>query len=96
MPKSMYRVVDTIDHRKSWIHRYPEYMNRGEGVLILLDPNQISDISDISGKTVTVHKPDGNKVRFIVGNSEVRHSKVGIFIKNVFSDEIPRESLIEW
>ncbi len=92
----MYQVIDTIDYRNSWIHRYPEWLERGEGVLAILDPNQIEVAPEICGRTVTVYKPDGKIARFVANSSEKPHSMVGIFFKSIFSEEIPRGSKIEW
>ena len=92
----MYRIVNTINYRNSWIHRHPVFAERGEGVMVILDPNQIKEPPEISGQTVTIYKPDGKIVQFVVGSSEAPHSLVGIFFKDVFSDEIPLGSQVEW
>lgn len=92
----MFKVIDTIDYRNSWIHRYPEWLERGEGVLVILDPNQITQPPDVRGRTVTIHKLGGVVNQLIAYDSEAPHSMVGIFFKNVFSDEIPKGSELEW
>jgi hypothetical protein len=92
----MYQVMDTITYRRSWTHRYPEFAARGDGVMALLEPSQINEPPEIQGRTVTVHKPDGNVSQLIAAGSEAHRSVVGIFFSGVSADEIPRGSLIEW
>jgi hypothetical protein len=92
----MYSIVGTIDHRKVWIRHSLPLMKRGEGVMILLDPKQIGMEPEISGRDVVVYKPNGDECRFVVHSTVVRNSIVGIFLKGVFSDEIPIGSRIKW
>jgi hypothetical protein len=92
----MYRVIDTICYRGSWIHRYPELAERGEGLMAILDPDQISEPPEIGGQTVMVRRPDGGTDELVVTGSEVHHSVVGIFFKDVSSDALPPGSQIMW
>jgi hypothetical protein len=92
----MYQVTDTITYRSSWTHRYPEFAKRGDGVMALLEPGQIVEPPKVQGRTVTIHKPDGNVSQLTAAGSEVRHSVVGIFFSGISADEIPRGSLLEW
>lgn len=92
----MFNVIDTIDYRNSWIYRYSEWQKRGEGVLVILDPEQIDQPPEVQNLTVTIYKPDGSISHFVANSSERLHSMVGIFFRDVFSDEIPRGSKIEW
>jgi len=92
----MYRVVDTISYQEGWTHRYPEAANRGEGLLAILDPNEIREPPDIHGCAVSIHRPDGSVADIIADGSEARHSVVAIFFKGVTSEDIPRGSHLEW
>jgi hypothetical protein len=92
----MYRVIDTIHYRDSWTHRYPELAQRGEGVMAILEPSQIKEPPDIQGRTVAIHKPDGNISRFVAADAEVHHSVVGIFFRGISAEEIPLGSQLEW
>ena len=88
--------MDTIAHRDSWIHRYPHLAERGEGLLIILDPAEVREAPDIQDRVVNVRKPDGSASQYVVASAETHHSVVGLFFKGVSSEDIPRGSLIEW
>ena len=92
----MYQVIDTITYRDSWTYRYPEFVKRGEGVMVILEPSQIREPPDVQGRTVTVRKPDGNISRLVATDSEAHHSVVGIFFNGITAEEIPRGSQLEW
>jgi hypothetical protein len=92
----MYQVIDTISFRHSWTHRYPEFAERGEGVMAILEPSQIKDPPEIRGRIVTIHKPDGATSQLVATDSEGHHSVVGIFFGGVSAEEIPRGSQLEW
>jgi hypothetical protein len=92
----MYKVMDVIDYRSSWTFRYPDFARLGEGVMVLLDPNQITEPPPIKRKTVNIQKPSGDTFQFTAFDTEAHHSIVGIFFKGIFSDEIPIGSQLEW
>jgi len=92
----MYQVVDTITFRNTWTHRYPEFAGRGEGVLAILEPSQISEPPEVEGQAMTVHKPDGAVSRLVAGGSEAHHSVVCIFFGGVSAEDVPRGSQLEW
>jgi hypothetical protein len=92
----MFRVIDTILFEAGWIHRYPEFSERGEGVMAILDPNQIQDAPEIRDRAVMIRKPDGSVAQIVAASSEVHHSVVGIFFPAASSDDIPRGSELEW
>jgi hypothetical protein len=92
----MYRVIDTISYQSSWIHRYPELAKRGEGVMAILEPNQIGERPEVKGRTVRVHRPDGDISELVATKAEEHHSVVGIFFSGISAEEIPRGSEIEW
>lgn len=37
----MYRAIDTICYRRSWMKHYPERASEDEGLLLILDPEQV-------------------------------------------------------
>ena len=92
----MYQVIDTISYRSSWTHRYPKLAERGDGVMAILEPSQISEPPEVRGRGVTVRKPDGKVSQLVAADSEAHHSVVGIFFSGISADEIPRGSLLEW
>ena len=92
----MYQVIDTINYRGGWTHRYPELAERSDGVMVILEPSQIKEPPEIQGRTVTIHKPDGNISQLVATNAEVHHSVVGIFFRGISAKEIPRGSQLEW
>jgi hypothetical protein len=92
----MYQVVDTISYRSSWTLRYPDFAERGEGVMAILEPSQIKEPPEIQGRTITIIKPDGNTSQLVATDSEAHHSVVGIFFRGVSAEEIPRGSQLEW
>ena len=96
MAPVMYKVIDTISYSNSWIDRYPELAERGEGVLAILEPSQIKLAPDIRGLAVMIHKPNGETSRVVATDSSSHHSVVGIFFKGVSAEEIPRGSELEW
>jgi hypothetical protein len=92
----MYRVIDTICFRSSWTHHYPEFAERGEGLMAILDPDQISEPPEICGRAVRVRRPDGDTAELVATGSEVHHSVVGIFFKDVSSETLPPGSQFVW
>lgn len=91
----MYTIIDIINFR-GWIHRYPDLVARGEGILLVLDPSQISDKPNIPYNKVKILRPDKTTIELSVDEIEVRHKVVGMFIKGVYRDEVPRLSIISW
>jgi hypothetical protein len=92
----LFRIIDTILFDASWIHRHPELAERGEGVMAILDPDQIKEAPAIRDRMLAIHKPDGSVAQVLAGGSEVHHSAVGIFFPAASSDHIPRGSELEW
>jgi hypothetical protein len=91
-----YTVIDTIAYTKSWTFRYPELAGRGDGLMVLLDPDQITEAPDVAGRTVTVRLPNGSISRFEAAASEAHHATVGIFLPGAKSRDIPRGSQLDW
>lgn len=92
----MYKVIDTITYKKSWTHRYPELLSRGEGVMVILDPTGIREAPKIQGHIVTIRQPDGSVAQFTVTSTEAHHSVVGLFFQGIEAEDVPPGSQIEW
>jgi hypothetical protein len=92
----MYKVIDTTSYANGWVYRYPELAERGEGVMAILEPNQIKLAPDIQGLVVTVHTPNGETLQLVATDSSAHHSVVGIFFGGVSAEKTPRGSEIEW
>lgn len=67
----------------------------GNGLLVVLDPAQVTTAPMAAGSTVRVHCPDGTVTERRVTNILVPHSTVGLFFANTQEHEIPRGSRIE-
>ncbi len=91
-----YIVIDTTEYNSSLIHRYPELAACGEGILAILDPVQIQVAPNVSGRSVTVCRPDGSIKKFVAAGAEVHHSVVGVFFEGASSEDLPRGAELEW
>jgi hypothetical protein len=92
----VYRVIDTIAYSNDLLRRYPQFTERGEGLLVILDPEEIKEPPAIKGQAVTVQRPDGSVARLIVDDVECPHLAVGLFFKSASKESIPRGTLIDW
>ncbi|HYX72782.1 MAG TPA: hypothetical protein VE732_08425 [Nitrososphaera sp.] len=63
--------------------------------MAILEPSQIKEPPEIQGRTIMIHKPDGATSQLVATDSEVHHSVVGIFFRDVSAEEIPRGSKLE-
>ena len=92
-----YRVVDTIPFRESWTRHHEEFAGWGEGLLVILDPEQTREAPAIEGRAVTVRRPDGTTAELTVHLSKLGgNSTVGLFFRGASAGDVPRESLISW
>ena len=78
--------MDVIELSSSWTHFYPEIATRGDGLLVVLEPEQIREPPEIAGHSVTIFRPDGTVSQLEASSVEVHHSVVAIFFKNVTRD----------
>ncbi len=92
----MVRVIDIIEYRRSWTDRYPELAGRGDGLMVILDPQQITHVEDLVGRTIRVTRPDGTELQVDVAAAEVRHGVVGLFLRDVPAADISRGTTVEW
>jgi hypothetical protein len=89
----MYRVIDTIVCSNAVL----QVAERGEGVLAILDPEQICEPPAIEGRAIAILKPDGSSAELTV--SEVilgANSVVGLFFRGASEQAVTRGSLIRW
>jgi hypothetical protein len=89
----MYTVIDTITYRSGWLRHHPE-MSQQEGVLAILDPDQVRAPLPQVGR-VLISRPDGSSVA--LGVDEIRSGPpglVGLFFARVDENQIPRGSVI--
>jgi hypothetical protein len=94
--RSMYRVIDTIIYNETSMQRFPDIAWRGEGLLAILDPDQIQELPDISGRPVSILRPDGSWIDLVAASSEVRNSVVAIFFEGASRGDIPPGSQFKW
>ena len=95
----MFAVLEAIDFRDKWMQHYrhkPDFSNREEGVVAVLDPHEIIEPPDIAGRIVKVFRPDGSTIVVTASHVETCNSIIGIFFKGIFSNEIPKGSKIKW
>src|SRR5437762_13835605 len=65
-----FTVLDTIN-RRGWIKRYPYLLDKGEGLLLILDPAQINSRPDIPNNSVYILRPDNTKIELPVSEIEI-------------------------
>jgi hypothetical protein len=89
----MYRVADTISRRSQWLRHHPELPQK-EGVLVVLDPDQV--LGPVKPTRVRVLRPDGSSATLAVAEVHVNPAGVvGLFFSNIDEVEIPRGSVIQ-
>jgi len=92
----MFRVIDTIRYDDILLRRQPELaLQFGLGLLVILDPAQITSAPVEPGVSVRIHRPDGTSFDRVVSGVECPHSVVGLFFREMAEHEIPRLSQIE-
>jgi hypothetical protein len=91
-----FRLIDTIELREGWTHRYPDLAARGEGVLVVLEPEGPRPDALLAGRSVTVRRPDGSIITPVVDRVERGAGDVpGLFFRGLSAADIPRGSTIE-
>ena len=89
-------VIDRITLNKRWTHRYPQWAKYGEGLMVLLNPEQIDSSHDLAGRTAHITRPDGVAKSLQIHHSEVHNGVVGLFFEGVDESMIPRLSVVTW
>ena len=93
----MFRVIDTIRWSEAMQQRNASVAlpQLGDGLLVILDPAQVTTPPMAAGSTVRVRCPDGTVTERRVASVQVPHSVVGLFFADTHEHEIPRGSQIE-
>jgi len=90
------RVIDTIEARESWMHRYPDLAAKGEGLLVVLEPEGPKPTASLVGKSVSVRRPDGSATTLVVDRVERGAGDVpGLFFRGLTAADVPRGSTID-
>ena len=76
--------------------RSPAIEIQDEGLLVILEPEQIRSAEELGGKTAVVTIADGQVKEYVIHHSEVHHGVVGVFFKDMKRGEIGRGALIRW
>lgn len=92
----MARVIDRITYCRSWTHRYADFAHHGDGVMAILDPQEIRSVPDLAGKLARIQRPDGSREELPIHHSEVHHGVVGLFFQAIDEARIPRLSVVTW
>jgi hypothetical protein len=92
----MARVIDRITYSSTSTHRYPERAQFGDGVMAILDPQEIRSVPDLAGKIARIERPDGGSEELAIHHSEVHHGVVGLFFQRTDEARIPRLSVVTW
>jgi hypothetical protein len=92
------RAIDTIAITDALRQRVPGLAIpfRGNGVQVILDPDDPTDVSETTGKVATILRPDGSTATWTIAGSEVRHRVPAIFFEGMSAGEVPRLSEITW
>src|SRR6185295_14994523 len=92
----MYTVIDIINHR-GWIKRYPDLVQKGEGILVILDPAMIRGRPTIPDNKVKILRPDNTTSELTVTEIQINPANsVGLFFKDIFPEAVPRLSIVSW
>ena len=89
----MYTIIDVIGtypHADGILKEYPD------SKLIILDYDEVNEVEDLKGSTVTIIRADGSEIHKKVLLSESRHGTVGIYLASTTKEEVPRLSKITW
>ena len=93
----MFLVIDTIRLTEEMQQRLAPsgVPPLGNGLLVILDPEQVNTPPMAAGGSVRVHCPDGTVTERRVAAVQARNSVVGVFFADTHQHEIPRLSQIE-
>jgi hypothetical protein len=92
----IFQVIDSIEHRQSWTHRYPGLAAKGEGLLVVLESGVAKPGASLIGKAVSVRRPDGSTITAVVDGVERGAGDVpGLFFRGLTNSDVPRGSTID-
>jgi hypothetical protein len=94
----MAQVIDTI--RISGAGRQPStglvVPFDGDGLLVILEAREGTDVSATAGRTATIVRPDGTQLEWSVAGTEVRHGVPALYFAGLAQADVPRLSQITW
>ena len=92
----MFTVIDTIKYSPSWLRHHPDLMKDfGEGLLVILDFNEIQEDPNIVNHPVLIHKSNGQKLNLTVARS-LKRSVVALFFAGLSDIDIPIGAKVSW
>ena len=68
----------------------------GEGLLVILDPSEPTDVSDAAGLRATIERPDGSRIEREITTAEVRHGVAALYFQGLDAEEVPRLAKVSW
>jgi hypothetical protein len=94
----MARVIDTIRIDETLRRNVRELLVPfdGDGLQIILDPQQSTDVTGVAGREATVMRPDRSEARYTIAGAEVRHGVAALYFTGLGAQAIPRLSEITW
>jgi hypothetical protein len=91
----MYRVIDTIQVGRELLQRCPDLPITGEGVLAILDPDQVRSTFPHATQ-VRATRPDGTTEVFRAGGVHYgAGGVVGLFLPGTSAAAVPRDTLVD-
>ena len=68
----------------------------GDGLLVILDASEGTDVSGVAGRRATISRPDGTQVVWPVAGAEVRHGVPALYFAGLAQADVPRLSHLTW
>jgi hypothetical protein len=94
----MQRVIDTISISDRLRHNVPEMSCpfSGDGLMVILDPSEQTDVLSATGRRALIVRPDGTSIEWRIAGVEVRHGVPALFFEGLVKLEVPRLSKVRW
>ena len=92
-----FTVIDTIQLNDAQYRHFPDWKQKygSDGLLVVLDPLEVTEPPVAAGAVITIHRPDGSSMKHCVTVAERPSTAVGLFLSGLKSDDVPRLSYIE-
>jgi hypothetical protein len=94
----MARIIDTITITDWLRQNVPDapFPFLGDGLQVILDPAEHTDVCSAAGQQATIVRPDGSRIDWRIAGVEVRHGVPALFFAGLAAQEVPRLSRVEW
>lgn len=94
----MARVLDTIRISQTFRQHVPcdDVPFGAEGLQVILDPGEQTDVSAATGRMAIIRRPDGSQLERMIAGVVVRHGVPALYFEGLSEDEVPRLSDILW